>query len=478
MKLSRQDYEQAQVFIDQGRLDPAYMLAERNLSRDPDNAAFLAVMFKIMIESKKLTLAYTCAKRVTEIEPKDPYGWLNLGFACQELWHKERAERYYKKGLRLAQSDEQRHTLLCNLSAVMIDVGRYEAALAVCEDALKLNPQSRNAQSNKGFCQIALGQYKEGWKNYRHCIGSEWRPRQQYGKEPEWNGKKIKKGKVALYGEQGLGDQICFASMINDASERADLILDVDKRLVPLFKRSFPQCEFGTPTDVKASLPMGQVAEYLRTTPESFVRQAYLKPCPDREFMWRSLFESKDKPVIGIAWSGGIPKTGSMIRRVTLEQLLPLFRSIDAHWVSLQYKPATQELEAFRAKHPDVDIAEYPHATLSSDYDDTAALVSALDAVVSVPTAVVHLAGALGVRTIAMCAAVKCWKFHSGIPFHPCTLIEHSEDWGQTIEETASHLRDLCTESLLATTRDNPSLTTSHSLRLRETPASQSASPH
>jgi ADP-heptose:LPS heptosyltransferase len=123
--------------------------------------------------------------------------------------------------------------------------------------------------------------------------------------------------------------------------------------------------------------------------------------------MWRALFDRQRKPVIGIAWTGGVPWTGDRYRKWTLDDLLPVFRSVDAVWVSLQYKDAGKEIAAFRARHPDIDLRQYAYATLTQDYDDTAALVAECDLVFSMQTGVIHLAGALG---------KDCWCFVNSHP--------------------------------------------------------------
>jgi len=81
---------------------------------------------------------------------------------------------------------------------------------------------------------------------------------------------------------------------------------------------------------------------------------------------------------------------------------LPILKSVDAHWVSLQYKDASREIQEFKQKHPEIDIVQYHHGTLTQDYDDTVAMVSAMDHVIAMHTTVIHVAGGLG---------VPCWTF-------------------------------------------------------------------
>jgi len=192
--------------------------------------------------------------------------------------------------------------------------------------------------------------------------------------------------------------------------------------------------------------------------------------------MWKALFASKNKPVIGIAWTGGTWKSGKKFKSCGLEDFKPLFDRIDAHYVSLQYKPSAAEAKAF-------GVAEYKYATLTDDYDDTAAMVAALDAVVTVPTAVAHLAGALGVPTFALNAKVKCWKYNAGNPFHPSNNVSWKGSWPETIESAVPEIKECCASSsasipanqLPTTSSSTPSLETVVNL-LPSLPSSSSPS--
>jgi tetratricopeptide (TPR) repeat protein len=424
-----------------------------------------------------LPQAYHFAKAATEIRPHDAPAWTNLGHAASSMWLIEEAERCYKRGLQCAKTDFDRFVLWTNLGALYLDTGQFDKALEYTQKVLEVDPEHRSAKTNVGFCKLARGDWS-GWAGYHGTIGSDWRPKVRYKEEPEWDGTPGKT--VVLYADQGLGDEILFASMLADAASVCrKLILDCDGRLESLFKRSFPNVTvYGTRTkterwakedrQIDASLPLGQVGEFFRLTNESFPRVPYLVPCPDRVKQWKALF-AEIKPVIGIAWSGGVPKTGQRQRYCPLSNWIPLFDAVDAHYVSLQYRDASQEIAEFRKTHP-VELVQYPWGTLTADYDDTAALVASLDAVVAVPTAVVHLSGALGTPTFAMKAASSCWKYSCGLPFHPATLIEYQGSWKKTIE-TAVPLVQAHLESSSATTPGNHLPTTSCSTPLRNTPA-------
>lgn len=446
----------AKNLAERGDLDKAYAYASRWLIEDPNDVLALVICTFILRKARKLPEAYHIAKKVTELAPENAAGWINYGQICNELFRVDDAERSYKRGLTVAKDPNSISMLYTNLAALHIDLGRFDEAQIEAEKALEKKPESGSARSNLGFCQLAKHDWANGWKNYRVCLGTEARKRTVYKNpdEPEWHGEADKR--VVLYGEQGIGDEICFASMLPDAIKHAaQIILDIDPRLEGLFKRSFPKAHVhGTrmataenakpwpkeDRDFDCSLAIAQIGEFFRLKDEDFSAEPYLIPDPDRAMMWRSLFAAKKKPVIGIAWTGGTWQTGAKFRNLKLEQMLPILRSIDAHWVSLQYKDVSKELDVFKAKYPDIDIAQYKHATLTSDYDDTAALVSALDCVVSVPTAVVHLGAALGTPVIAMNSTHRCWKFYGGLVMHPTVDLVHNIGWDKAIMEAAKRL--------------------------------------
>ena len=428
--MSLSDAERKRVFKaralwEQDKVDEAWEIIQKLLAEHPFERDCLYMAGHIYEKANNMPVAYHMFKLATEQDPREASGWLNFGRLAEELWRTKEAERAYEKALKLCKRDDTMRCALGNMAALCIDNARYPEAEKWAKKALAEWPDFNGARSNLGFAQLGQRNWAEGWKNYRYCIGTSARTKIQYKDEPEWDGTPGKT--VVFYGEQGLGDEISFASMIPDAiRDCKKVIMDCDVRLAHLFSRSFPEAVvYGTrqakPRDgnkwrledrqFDASIPIGQLGEYYRTTPESFPGTPYLKADPERTLMWKSLWATKNKPVIGIAWKGGIPKTGARFRRWTLDQLLPIFKAVDAHWVVLEYKLAIAELEEFRAKHPEVDIKEYPHATLTADYDDTAALVASLDMVFCIQTAVAHLGAALGVPTLVCVPPISQWRY-------------------------------------------------------------------
>lgn len=410
------------ALMDAGKVDEAYDILSEVLMHDPNDAQALCIASEIMKRAKKLPIAYSLAKRASELRADRAEAWSALGHAAQQLWRMDEAMSCYRKAQQRAKTKDQRTLYLNNIASVHLDSGQFAKAEGPCREALALCPNDNNVRHNLGLALLAQRRWKEGWPYYSASIGTSrrndvrYRPKGQ--EEPVWDGAPGKT--VVVYGEQGLGDEICAASMLPDViRDSRRVIVDCDHRLEHLFRRSFPQAAvYGTrwakpgmapkwkekSTDIEASVSAFEVAKHYRNADEDFPGTRYLTPCPDRTTMWKALFDGRRKPTIGIAWTGGIWQNASHFRKLPLADWKPIFDSVDAHWVSLQYKDAAKEIAG-------TPVVQYPYATLTQDYDDTAALVAACDLVICMQTSVVHLAGALGVPAWSLIPKTSQWRY-------------------------------------------------------------------
>lgn len=418
----------------------------------------LTVGAQVQMKAGRLTLAYQFAKRAAELSRGNSYCWSNLAMMQDQLYRFDEAKASCKEAIRLAPDDNARAAAYLNLGCMLVNRGAWDEAEPVARKALEFKPDSPKARANLGIALLGLGRWQEGWPLYNAVIGfDKSRRRMQYANEPVWDGKKNKR--LVIYGEQGLGDEISFASMIPDAIKRSkSVVIDCDDKLAGLFRRSFPEATvYGTRwhdslgwdrqhTLVDASISVGALGAIFRQQPSDCPGTPYLQPDPERVAMWRALFRSFGKPVIGVSWTGGVAWTADRFRQWSLQDLLPVFRSVNAVWVSLQYKDAAQEIAAFRAQHPDIDLRQYPYGTLTKDYDDTVAMVEATDMVFAMQTAVVHAAGAIGKDCWAFVNKCPQWRYGlegDTIPWYRSVkLWRQAQDGSWPLEQAAQALRE------------------------------------
>lgn len=445
-------YKHCGALLEAKKIDEAYALIDKRLTEDPNDAQALNVAASILKKAKKIPIAYALAQRATDLRPDRPEVWDMLGNCAQGLWRQDEAKASYEKALKRAKNNNQRALYLNNVASVLLDLGRFVEAEPYCREGLEILPKDASLRHNMGLSLLAQRRWREAWPYYSASIGTERRLSVKYLPPPgesDWDGAKGKT--VAIYGEQGLGDEICAASMLPDAiRDCGRVIIDCDQRLTQLFKRSFPQATvYGTrwqrglawkeeDRKIDASTAGFEIAKFYRNETSEFPGTPYLTPCPDRTAMWRSLFKARGVPVIGIAWSGGTFQNAALHRKLPLADWQPIFEAVGAHWVSLQYKDASKEIEG-------TPVTQYPYATLTDDYDSTAALVASCDLVIGMQTSVIHLAGALGVPTWSMIPKTSQWRYgeeFTDLPWYKSVkLYRQKTDWAPVVKQIADDLR-------------------------------------
>src|SRR6185312_2680137 len=268
-------------------------------------------------------------------------------------------------------------------------------------EALKLDPGNAIYHYNRGLQNLELGKWEQGWKDYEAGFKTSDRRGRQYGELPIWDGTDGQT--VIVWGEQGIGDEIMFASCLPDILRRSKrIIFDCHPRLVALFQRSFPEAEIhGTRkqhTGVKwindcgadAHICVSSLPLHFRNRTEDFPGTRYLQASPGGPMQ---AWQERLRPRIGISWMGGTHKTRADLRSIPLDQWLPILKSIDADFYSLQYGDrASRQACAFR-EDTGIDLRHYPGWVECRDYDRTASFVASMDLVITVNTTMHHLAG-------------------------------------------------------------------------------------
>lgn len=405
------------------------------LDKNHNDALALFLMGTIYAEAEKFGMAYNVFKRVADIRPGKAEAWNNLGMACEGRKDHQEALRHFRKAWGL----ERRANFASNIGNCHLSMQEYAAAIEWSKRALGIDHECRSAKMVLGVASLACGDWATGWDNYEASLGGKFRKEVQYQEEGRWDGTKGQT--VVVYGEQGLGDEVMYASCVPDIAKDARVILECDKRLEGLFRRSFPGIAVhGTRREpapwlegakIDARCSSGTLPKFYRRSAAAFPGAPYLEADPERVLQWAALFDSWGKrPRIGICWSGGSKHNRPEARAIGLEAFRPLIEGLDADFVSLQYKDPTAEIAA-----TGLPVRHFKRAAESADYDDTAGLVSALDMVIGVHTSVHHLAGALGVPGMILVPKQTLWLYEGDFPWYASArLVRQQGTWLNTIE--------------------------------------------
>ncbi len=337
----------------------------------------------------------------------------NLGQALFNLGRFPEAEACLRAALSEQPGNAEMHA---NLGAVLQAVGRFDESLACFELALLFDPQSSNAHYNRAMALLSQGKWLEGWPDYEHRLrlpGHHDRPHHQ----PRWDGSPLDRKTVLIWTEQGLGDAIQFvryARLLRDRGAR--VVFECPPQLVGLLRSApgidqivtegdhQPEADFQIPL---VSLP-GLLGTTLQAAPADV---PYLRAPRERIEHWRAKLGPEPTFRVGVVWRGNPRHSHDHWRSVRLELFEKLARVPGVSLVSLQQGLGREELseigDRFRIWHANEGIS----ANDSDGLVDTAALMSCLDLVISVDTALAHLAGALALPTWLAVPALPDWRW-------------------------------------------------------------------
>ncbi|HXF88606.1 MAG TPA: tetratricopeptide repeat protein [Xanthobacteraceae bacterium] len=301
-----------------------------------------------------------------------------------------------------------------------------EEAIAGLDRLLALRPDDSVNRYCKSLLLLNLGRLREGWPLYeeRWKIGFG-HERRNYP-QPAFDGA-FCRGIVLAWGEHGLGDQILYASMLEDLRQRAEgVVVEVEPRLVPLMSRSFPAMQvigrgFGAdpplyPGRVDQQVAMGSLGAIFRHSLADFPRRqrGYLVADAARVQSLRARLAADGRGLVGVSWRSVNPQTG-MSKSAALVDFAPLMRLSGCRFIDLQYGDTRQD-RADCQKALGVQVERLPDVDATNDIDGLAALIAACDVVVTVSNTTAHLAGALGVPTWVMVPSgyARIWYWFKG----------------------------------------------------------------
>lgn len=457
-------YESAMTYMQRGDLPSAVRLFERAIfARAPSQSSSLAAAYnnrgnllKMLGNGFDAVLNY---ERAIALEPAVAEYYQNRGATLADMGELGMAEDAYGRALELKPDLE--HALV-NLGNVYKITDRREAAVELYRKAIAVAPNYVDAHLNMSFALLDLGRFEEGWREY------EWRWRSDQLPPrglplAAWNGEPVPEGQaILIYAEQGHGDAIQFMRYAPIVREKYGCRVYVEvrqplARLVRTLRGVDGVVVFGeqVPADAGGAVAMMSLPRILGTTVETVPAAVpYLRADEHRAAHWRAELARLPAGLrVGVCWAGmhrasqAAAAAVDARRSMRLDDLAPLAQVPGASWVSLQLGPPSEQV---RRPPPGMTVMDLTPDI--EDFHDTAALVSCLDLVVTVDTAVAHLAGALGAPVWLVSRHDACWRWMAPSrtsPWYP-TLKHYRQaapgDWSAPVAEMRRDLQQLVTE--------------------------------
>jgi len=365
-----------------------------------------------------------------------------MGLILQEKGLFDEAEEYYQKALQINPYHEYTYN---NLGALFKENGQLDKAMQCYRKALQLNPHNAEIHFGYSLAFLLSGNFQEGFKEY------EWRwrtskfiPYHRDYSQPAWDGSDIKGKTIAIHAEQGFGDTIQFVRYTSLIAARgAKILLICQNHLASLFKNvegvhqvigedeELPSFDFHCPL---LSLPL-----LCKTTLDTIpAKVPYIAVEPRLVQQWKEKLHDR-KLRIGLSWAGNPQNERDHLRSCPLSIFSPLSQLDDIVFYSLQkeiYNKTVNHAETFL-----IDLTEE-----IKDFADTAAIIESLDLVISVDTAVVHLAGALGKPIRILIPYSPDWRWmldRKDSPWYPSMRLFRQPsfgDWESVIADIKDEL--------------------------------------
>lgn len=385
------------------------------------NALFaLAALYQ---EQGKLPLAINLFKRLMTLCPPNAAIYNNLG-GCL---HQEQDFQGSKEAYRLANtlSKGKDPDILSNLGGLYVNDAQPSLGLPFIDQALAIKPDHPHANWNKSLLCLELEDWRTGFALYESGIKTGDRKHKTYGNIPLWDGSNC--DTIIVCGEQGIGDEIMFSSILIDlAACVKTIIFDCHPRLVEVFQHRHKVASLCNlvvmPTRKQVEVQwleeyspdfyvnVGSLGSFFRHENSDFTStcSGYLSLPHDYSNRWKRVLDSIDKrPKIGLSWFGGAKKTRSDVRSIPLELLIPVINDEKYTWINLQYNVTKDSLSKFES-HAGVRIH---HVTSEDDYFSWVGLINACDLVISVCTSIVHICGAYNKPCLCMAPKQIAWRY-------------------------------------------------------------------
>ncbi len=468
-----------------GRLGEAERLCQEALAEDPANVSALNLLGIIASDVGRFDVGVRLLARAISINGNNSGLYINLGNLFDRQGKSKEAEACFRQAITLDPTYAEPYNVLANLCG---SAGRHDEAVGLYRKAIAIEPFTPKFRANLGhvifaegdvasaehefrgainldqniflakvglaLCLLDRGELAEGWELYEARLGTERsNSPKRYFSLPVWNGEDLSGKSILVWREEGVGDEIKFASCLPDlVSLGGKVIFEASERLVTLYARSFPDIEIrkenlagGDYSGVDFQIPIGSLPKFFRREFDHFPpKAAYLKPDSERVNFWRQrLAELGGGRKMGICWRSQNRSIYKNPFNASGADLGEIFKAPGIVWINLQYDDCAIELAEIKARYG-TNLHIWPDLDLKNDFENVAALIAVLDGVVGARTTVAALAGALGTPVLMYATTPNVLALgRVNDPWFPDTRVftrQRDEDWTGVMREIRHHL--------------------------------------
>lgn len=394
------------VLKDVNRADDGRAMLEHALEIDENCSEAYVNLANLAHGQGNYQEATDLIEKVLQIRPDYAEAYCTLGRVLSADAQNDDALAAFQMAIELSPTFAEAYV---NLGSVLQTIGQPDNALKAYEIALNIKPKMDMAYWNLALALLSVGRLDEGWSLFGYGFTSG--QRLPYRPFPGllWDGGDVSDKTLFVWREQGIGDDLRFSSIYHDLADKADkLIIETDKRLVPLYQRTWPNAivreETNTSTgrgnmpepDFDVTAPAGMAASFVRRNLEDFPADPQpLRPDAKVQTRCKAWLDTLGSgPKIGFAWRSKLMTKTRAVYHTQIKEWADLLGTEGLTFVNLQYDNVEAELEELEQEFG-IKVHQMPDLDLFNDLDGAAALTSMVDLVISSPSSVLEMAGAL-----------------------------------------------------------------------------------
>ncbi len=422
---------------------PAIKILDNLIKLQPKNYLLLINKANILQSLDQYDESIELYEKAIEIEPNCWEGWTNKGNAFTNVGNFNAAIQCHNKALKIKPENAIVHlnlaitlygnnkheeaikwidsSILLNnkndnawntKGKILAEIERAEEAIKCYCEAIKLNKSNASAHENLAILYLSQGKYKQGWEEYEWRWKSiNFKSKNNSNNLPLWDGKNT--GKILIWAEQGIGEQILFAKYLSQLNtDDKKIYIQINNKLIKIFKRSFPTISFIDDAEniqkleLNYQVPIGSLPFVLQDNPKNLENnEPYLVPNKEQIKLYKEKLFQEGYKICGIS----LKSTNQRYRaykNIEVEIILKKLSNLKLRFINLDYALSNDEIENIYNKYH-VKIENIQDVDLFNDLDALLSLASACDFTITASNTCAHLIGASGLNTYLMTPNLK-----------------------------------------------------------------------
>ena len=400
--------------LKQEQFKEADIVAQNAIFMDPSDAKSWSLRGRIYRAQKKFRMACSCYHKAYALSPNDVEILTTFGVVQMDVGNYVKAIQLQNQAHRLAPNDEN---VLLNLGSALMAQGMLKKSIEVYHKAMNLKPDIPGIEWNLAFPLLLDNNYEQGFPALDGRFSLPETPKIDWLPE-SWNGENLQGGRLLIEAEQGFGDLLQFARFFEMAAQKdAKILLRCHPKMMKIMKGIYGLSDcysaYETPPEHEARIALLSLPKVLALRSPKALRTAYLQAPKENIEIWKPRFAAntqKNIRNIGIVWQGNPTYAADHLRSIPLERYSTFLGEAGCEFFSLQKFHGLNQLHDLNSARAPTDLGKEldirEHA-----FEDTAAVISLLDLVITSDTSIAHLAGALGTPVWTMLPFAPDWRW-------------------------------------------------------------------